>query len=99
MWLQNIDQHVSNDVKKLLIGNKCDMISNRVINHETVKILLESSRLPYVETSAKSATNVQQAFNNFVSEILTTRINPLPQPVNQKSESKTTVVKKSNNPG
>uniref|UniRef100_A0AAY3ZT88 small monomeric GTPase n=1 Tax=Denticeps clupeoides TaxID=299321 RepID=A0AAY3ZT88_9TELE len=31
MWLRNIDQHAGNDVEWMLLGNKCDMESKRII--------------------------------------------------------------------
>ncbi|CAM4988266.1 unnamed protein product [Rotaria socialis] len=106
MWLQNIEQHASNSVKKLLIGNKCDLVSRRVIDHDAIKELAESSGLSYMETSVKNAINVEQAISSFASEILATKTNPLPRlvstivqtsPVNQKSENKSFVSTKSNN--
>jgi Ras-related protein Rab-1A len=38
MWLQEIDQHGSNDMKKLLVGNKCDLTAERVVSHEKAKV-------------------------------------------------------------
>ena len=30
-WIRNIEQHASEDVNKILIGNKCDMLDKKVI--------------------------------------------------------------------
>jgi len=30
-WIRNIEQHASDSVQKILIGNKCDMLEDRVI--------------------------------------------------------------------
>ncbi len=38
VWLQAIDQHSDQNVKKLLIGNKCDLTYDRVVGHATAKV-------------------------------------------------------------
>ncbi|KAI3850741.1 hypothetical protein MKW98_030801 [Papaver atlanticum] len=36
-WLSEIDRYASENVNKLLVGNKCDMTTNRVVSYETGK--------------------------------------------------------------
>lgn len=31
-WIKNIEQHASEDVEKMILGNKCDMAEKRVIS-------------------------------------------------------------------
>jgi hypothetical protein len=33
-WIRNIEQHASEDVEKMILGNKCDMEDKRVISRE-----------------------------------------------------------------
>ena len=33
-WIHNIEQHASEDVEKMILGNKCDMEEKRVISKE-----------------------------------------------------------------
>jgi GTPase SAR1 family protein len=33
-WIHNIEQHASEDVEKMILGNKCDMDEKRVISKE-----------------------------------------------------------------
>ena len=80
-WLQEIDRYASEGVNKLLVGNKSDLTSKKVVEYSVAKVLYElrlrtDSRIvtfPYqefaeqlnitfLETSAKNATNVEQAF-------------------------------------
>lgn len=61
-WYANIEQHASEGVSKILVGNKCDNDEKRVITAEQGKALADELGLDYVETSAKSNTNVEQAF-------------------------------------
>ena len=41
-WLHEIDQHAFNG-SKLIIGNKCDLSTKKVIDHATVKVIYEYS--------------------------------------------------------
>ncbi|KAL5728891.1 WD40 repeat protein [Ranunculus cassubicifolius] len=68
-WLSEINRYASDHVNKLLVGNKCDMTSNKVISYETGKALADEMGIPFLETSAKNATNVEQAFMTMTSEI------------------------------
>lgn len=38
MWLQQIDQYGNNDTKKLLVGNKSDLKTKRVVEYEKAKV-------------------------------------------------------------
>merc|ERR1712107_133661 len=52
-WLQKIDRYACENVNKLLVGNKCDLTNKKVVDY----------------TSAKNATNVEQAFMTMADEI------------------------------
>lgn len=69
-WLQNIEMHASVDVERLLIGNKCDCESRRVISKERGQQLAASRGIPFLETSAKTDTNVYEAFETLAKAIL-----------------------------
>ncbi|CAF1239672.1 unnamed protein product [Rotaria sordida] len=70
MWLQIIDRNANQNVKKLLVGNKSDLTSNRIVDHTKAKKFADSLSISYVETSAKNSTNVEQIFKNTIIEIL-----------------------------
>jgi len=79
-WLQEIDRYASESVNKLLVGNKCDMVSfvsiclqtvgysynykiqttKKVVDYTTAKEYADSLGIPFLETSAKNNTNVEQ---------------------------------------
>lgn len=69
VWLQEIDKYTSGNVNKLLVGNKCDLTDKKVISYETGKAFADEVGIPFLETSAKNATNVEQAFLTMVAEI------------------------------
>ncbi|CAI0462158.1 unnamed protein product, partial [Linum tenue] len=62
------DEESFNNVK-LLVGNKCDLTSKRAVPYDTAKAFADEIGIPFLETSAKSATNVEEAFMTMASEI------------------------------
>jgi len=68
-WLQEIDRYASESVNKLLVGNKSDLTTKKVVDYTTAKEYADQLRIPFLETSAKSATNVEQAFVTMAAEI------------------------------
>ncbi|CAL9069265.1 unnamed protein product [Musa banksii] len=97
-WLNEIDRYASDSVNKLLVGNKCDLTANKVVSYETAKAFADEIGIPFMEASAKNATNVEQAFmamtgaikNRMASQPALNSAKPPTvqirgQPVNQKS--------------
>jgi len=68
-WLNEIDRYASENVCKLLVGNKCDLVSKKVVDFDTAKEFAEKLSIPFLETSAKAATNVEKAFLTMAAEI------------------------------
>lgn len=68
-WLNEIDRYASDSVNKLLVGNKSDLEAQRAVEYGTAKAFADEIGVPYLETSAKAATNVEQAFMTMAAEI------------------------------
>ncbi|KAK5846463.1 hypothetical protein PVK06_002753 [Gossypium arboreum] len=68
-WLNEIDRYASGNVNKLLVGNKCDLTAKKVVSYETAKAFADDLGIPFMETSAKNATNVEQAFMAMAGDI------------------------------
>jgi len=68
-WLHEIDRYASENVNKLLVGNKSDLTSKRQVEVEAAKEFASSVSIPFLETSAKNATNVEDAFMTMAGEI------------------------------
>ncbi|CAI0383969.1 unnamed protein product [Linum tenue] len=68
-WLSEIDRYASENVNKLLVGNKSDLTANRVVSYETAKAFADEIGIPFMETSAKSSTNVEEAFMAMSADI------------------------------
>lgn len=87
-WLNEIDRYANENVNKLLVGNKSDLVSKKVVDTQTAKVcggarvcllwillihdpqaFADELGIPFLETSAKSATNVEQAFMTMAAGI------------------------------
>jgi len=68
-WIQEIDRYASDNVSKLLIANKCDLTSEKVVKSATGRNYAEKLGIPFLETSAKYSINVTQAFMNMATGI------------------------------
>ncbi|PNX96050.1 ras-related protein RABD1-like [Trifolium pratense] len=68
-WLNEIDRYANNTVCKLLVGNKCDLIDNKLVHTQTAKAFADELGIPFLETSAKDSINVEQAFLTMAAEI------------------------------
>mmetsp|Transcript_2473 Transcript_2473/g.7888 ORF Transcript_2473/g.7888 Transcript_2473/m.7888 type:complete len:219 (-) Transcript_2473:126-782(-) len=68
-WIRNIEQHATENVNKMLVGNKCDMADKRVVEPERGQALADEFNIKFMETSAKSSINVEEAFVMLATEI------------------------------
>jgi len=79
-WLNEIDRYASEKVNKMLVGNKSDLTSKKAVDYNTAKEFADQLGLSFLETSAKNATNVEQAFITMAAEIKNRMANaPPPQ--------------------
>ena len=69
-WLQEIDRYACENVNKLLIGNKCDLTTKKVVDYNSAKAFADGIGIPFLETSAKCSTNVDDAFLTMSSDIM-----------------------------
>jgi len=68
-WLNEIQKYASDNVNKLLVGNKCDLVNKKVVEYVTAKEFADQLGIPFLETSAKNSTNVEESFIRMTSEI------------------------------
>ena len=85
-WFSNVEQHATEGVNKILIGNKCDWEEKRVISTEQGQALADELGIPFMEVSAKSNINVEKAFFSLASDIKK-RIVDTQQPQQQSQQS------------
>ena len=61
-WLIEIEKNASQNVLKILIGNKNDLVNDREIQSEEGQAFANRNGMEFIEISAKMNTNVTEAF-------------------------------------
>jgi Ras-related protein Rab-1A len=72
-WLKEVNRYAAEGTVKLLVGNKCDRTADRVVSEEQAKDFAAELGIPFIETSAKSAKNVEEAFLTMAGELIRQR--------------------------
>lgn len=81
-WIAEVNKYASDNVKLLLVGNKCDLQKERQVSIEEGTELANKLNIPFVEASAKDSTNVQQLFiklTTILTELHSHKINVVPE--------------------
>jgi len=68
-WMGEIDRYACENVNKLLVGNKSDLADQRAVDSNTAKEFADSYGIPFIETSAKTASNVESCFVQMATAI------------------------------
>ena len=69
-WLEEVKNNSSKSIVIILIGNKKDMESKRQVSYEEGEEFAKENGLMFLETSAKTAYNVEEAFSTSAHQIL-----------------------------
>ena len=72
-WLLEVDKYAQADTAKLLIGNKSDR-TDRVVSQEEGAALARELNMPFLETSARTADNVEAAFKEITEQLIKSRL-------------------------
>jgi Ras-related protein Rab-1A len=72
-WLKEINRYASEGTCKLLVGNKCDRTVDRAVTTEQAKEFADDLGVAFLETSAKTAKNVEEAFLTMAGELIKQR--------------------------
>ena len=68
-WYNEIKEKTGKDIKLILIGNKIDLAEQKVVNTDEALAKAKTWGIPLMETSAKSAVNVKEAFHDLLKEM------------------------------
>jgi Ras-related protein Rab-1A len=69
-WLIEIEKNANKNVYKYLVGNKSDLEQKRQISYEQGKEFADTYGMKFIETSAKTSSNVSEAFVTMTKEII-----------------------------
>lgn len=70
-WLKQIERYAPEDVQVLLVGNKADMTSKKVVSAEDGLEFARANGIDFIETSARSSLNVERAFELLGQRLIT----------------------------
>ena len=68
-WVERIKEESPPDTIVYLIGNKIDLIDQRIIDNVQGKKLADEFNMPYFETSARQGKGINEVFQNLVNEV------------------------------
>ena len=68
-WMKSFKENANKDAICLIIGNKIDLKEKRIIEYNEGKNFAEKYGVKFIETSAKSAEGVNEAFYSVAKEI------------------------------
>ncbi|CAG9311632.1 unnamed protein product [Blepharisma stoltei] len=62
-WYETAKSSISSNTPIVLVGNKCDLESERQVSYDEAKELADNLNIVYIETSAKRNNNIEAVFN------------------------------------
>ena len=68
-WFEQAQKEASKDVSIILVGNKCDLESERKVSKEQGEEKAKNLNCPFFETSALSKINIDDIFTEMVNNI------------------------------
>lgn len=72
-WLKEVNRYAAEGTVKLLVGNKSDRTADKVVTESQAKEFADELGIPFIETSAKSSKNVEEAFLTMAGELIRQR--------------------------
>jgi len=81
----------SENVPLMLVGNKCDRLTEREVSRDEGALMAKALRCEFTETSAKTCVNVERSFYNVVRMIRQARDGGAPARATKK-KSKCTIL-------
>jgi len=68
-WLNELREMADPEILIMMIGNKCDLEQQREVPTKEAETFAEVNKISFLETSALSGNNVNQAFEGLLHEI------------------------------
>ena len=69
-WLNEIKEKANKNTIILLVGNKCDLEDERKVSFQEGKDFADNNGIKFIETSAKTNQNVDEAFEILIDEVI-----------------------------
>jgi small GTP-binding protein len=65
-WLSELRENAEQKITVMLVGNKSDLSESREVKAETIEDYVNKNKLYYLETSAATGSNVNEAFTQLI---------------------------------
>ncbi|MFX0099775.1 MAG: Rab family GTPase [Candidatus Hodarchaeota archaeon] len=72
-WHEDVRLCEGDDITALLLGNKADLVNKRKVSQEEIDKLSKTLNLEYMEVSALTGRNINEAFQKLAENILATK--------------------------
>jgi len=73
-WMGEVNLYASEGTCRLLVGNKSDKTGEKVVSTEMASNYANQLGIPFLETSAKSSENVEEAFLTMTGQLVRMRL-------------------------
>jgi Ras-related protein Rab-1A len=70
LWMQEIVKYAGPHTQKLLVGNKVDLMSKRVVATDEGQMMADELEVHFLETSALNSHNVESAFDMLLQDMV-----------------------------
>ena len=70
MWMEEIKKYVIKNVIIFIVGNKCDLKEDRVVQTEEGEKIAEFYKCKFFETSAKDNVKIEESFKEVSKEVI-----------------------------
>jgi small GTP-binding protein len=69
-WLRELRENADPNIVVMLVGNKSDLAEKRAVSVDEGVGFSKTENLLFIETSARDASNVQEAFTSLITEVV-----------------------------
>jgi small GTP-binding protein len=76
-WCKELERYASPESlpHKVLVGNNCDQVAKRIVDHDHAKDMADRMHCSYLEASPKNGTNVEEVFAGLATRIMHAKMN------------------------
>ena len=69
VWMESISKHGVPGVEMIMVGNKCDLKSDRKISEPEARQFAKENNMNYYDVSAKANLNIDEVFQDLMEQV------------------------------